>query len=282
MPEIACVNGKFTPIGEAVVSVEDRGYQFGDAVYEAIAVYGGRPFLLDRHLARLQRSLHGIAMEAEVSNANIESLVHEGLRRSEISDAIVYLQVSRGVAPRSHVIPNGIRPTIVLTFRSLPKLSEELRQRGARAITVVDTRWSNCYIKAVTLLPNVLAKNDVLRRGYDEAIFVTEQCEVREFTSANIFVVRKGVLEYPPLTESVLHGVTLGFILECAAALEIPVRASTISADELYAADEVFLSSTTAEVLGVTSVDDKSIGDGQVGALTQRLFRAFRERSRGQ
>lgn len=280
MPELALVGGRFVPLAEAVVSVEDRGYQFGDAVYEVVAAYDGKPFLLDRHLARLSRSLDAIRIDFDPVAAGLPALITEGLRRADLGDAIAYVHVSRGVAPRSHVIPRGIRPVLVLTFRRLPLVSDELRGRGVRAITTTDTRWSNCYIKAVTLLPNVLAKDEALRRGYDEAIFVSADGEVRECTSANLFIVRDGVLRYPPLDESVLHGVTLGFVLECAGGLRIPVKDEIIRCDALHSADEVFLSSTTTEVLGITSIDDRPIRDGTVGPITQRLFREFRARSR--
>lgn len=280
MAELAYVGGKFVPLAEAVVSVEDRGYQFGDAVYEVVAAYEGRPFLIDRHIARLRRSLEAIRIEFDPIAVGLPKLIAEGLQRADLGDALAYVQVSRGVAPRSHVIPKGIRPVLVLTFRRLPVVSDELRGRGARAITTLDTRWSNCYVKAVTLLPNVIAKDEALRRGYDEAIFVSADGEVRECTSANLFIVRDGILRYPPLDESVLHGVTLGFVLECAGGLRIPVKDEVISRDALHAADEVFLSSTTTEVLGITSIDDRPVRDGRVGPITQQLFREFRARSR--
>lgn len=280
MAELAWVGGRFVPLAEAVVSVEDRGYQFGDAVYEVVAAYNGKPFLLDRHLARLRRSLDAVGIDFDPITQGLPALIAEGLQRADLGDALAYVQVSRGVAPRSHVIPKGIRPVLVLTFRRLPLVTDELRTRGLRTMTAPDTRWSDCYIKAVTLLPNVLAKNEALRRGYDEAIFVSADGEVRECTSANLFIVRDGVLRYPPLDESVLHGVTLGFVLECAGGLRIPVKDELISREALQSADEVFLSSTTTEVLGITSIDDQPVGDGRVGPITQQLFREFRARSR--
>lgn len=280
MPELAYVNGKFSPIGEAVVSVEDRGFQFGDGVYEVVAAYRGRPFLLDRHLARMRRSCEAIRIAYDFSTGEIESIVHEGLRRSEIADAAVYLQITRGVAPRSHVIPQSITPTVVMTIRPLPQIPNEVRRRGLRAMTMLDNRWPNCYIKAVTLLPNVLAKNDALAKGFDEAIYVTSDGEVRECTSANVFVVDRGKLLFPPLNESILHGVTLGFILECARGLGIDVTEGRVTLDALRRADEVFLSSTMSEVLGITFVDHRPIADGHVGPMTIAIFDEFRRRSR--
>jgi D-alanine transaminase len=268
------------PIAEATVSVEDRGFLFGDGVYELVAVYNGRPFLFDRHLARLQRSAAAIRIEFDFAANDIRSIVREGLRRSEIGEAMVYIQITRGAAPRSHVFPVGIAPTLVLTFRHLSRPSDAMRRNGARVMTTLDTRWTNCYIKAITLLPNVLARNEALQRGYDEAVFVTRDGEVRECTSANLFMVRAGEVLIPPLTESILHGVTLGFIVECAERLGVRVREEPFHIDALRRADEVFLSSTTAEVLAITAIDDRPVGDGKIGATTKRLFDEFRRASR--
>ncbi len=280
MPEIAYVNGKFSPIGEAVVSVEDRGFQFGDGIYEVIAAYADEPFLLDRHLARMRRSADAIKIPFDFDGTNIESIVRDGLHRSGIREAAVYLQITRGVAPRSHVIPKGMTPTLVMTIRPLPQISDDLRRRGLRAMTMLDNRWPNCYIKAVTLLPNILAKNEAMARGFDEAIYLTAEGDVRECTSANVFIAREGKLVFPPLNESILHGVTLSFILECARGIGVQVREGAFDIDALRQADEVFLSSTMSEVLGITSIDNKQVGDGKVGSITQRIFSEFRSRSR--
>jgi D-alanine transaminase len=190
---------------------------------------------------------------------------------------MVYIQVSRGVAPRSHIIPDDITPTLVMTFRPLVPLPEAIRLRGAKIMTMADTRWANCFIKAVTLLPNVLARHAARKKGFDDALFVAADGEVREGTSSNVFLARNGRLLFPPRTHSVLHGCTQGFLLECAAAIELPVVEERITRDALHAADEVFISSTTIEVLGVTQIDEHRVGDGRVGPITQRLHNTFRQ-----
>ncbi len=281
MTALAYVNGTFGPIDEAKVSVEDRGFQFGDGIYEAIVAYDGRLFLPEAHLARMQRSAAGIGLEFDFAAANLEAIMREGLSRSGLRDALVYVQLTRGVAPRAHVIPRGIRPTVVMTFRPLPTVAAEVRERGLRARTMVDQRWANCYIKAITLLPNVLAKNDALREGFDEAIFVTREGEVRECTSANLFVVRDGRLWLPPRTEAILHGVTQGFVIECAAGIGMDASETVLRVADLRSADEVFMSSTTVEVLGISSIDGVAVADGRVGPVTRQLFGEFRRRSRG-
>ncbi|MEK7757190.1 MAG: aminotransferase class IV [Planctomycetota bacterium] len=279
MGELAYVNGVFGPIAEAKVSIEDRGFQFGDSIYEVIVAYGGRLFLLERHMQRLRRSAAGIGLNYDFDSRPLEPIITDGLRRSELGDALIYIQLTRGAAPRSHAVPAGLTPTVVMTFKPLLPLPEVLRARGAKVITTLDTRWANCYIKATTLLPNVLAKNDALRRGYDDVIFVTADGEVRECTSANIFLVTGGRLLIPPRNESILHGVTQGFLIECAEAIGVGVREEPIPVDSLRRAEEVFMSGTAAEVLAITSIDDRAVGDGRVGTITQRLYDEFLRRT---
>ena len=279
MPELAYLNGVFCPIADATVSIEDRGFQFGDGVYEVVVSHAGRPFQLEEHMQRLRLSAAAIGLEYDFDHAPLEPIIAEGMRRSELNDAMIYLQLTRGVAPREHAAPDSVRPTVVMTFKPRPVVPDEFRRRGARVITIPDTRWANCYIKAITLLPNTLAKTDALRRGYDDAIFVTRTGEVRECTAANVFVVHDGRLRTPPRTESILHGITQAFVLDCAAAAGVAGEEGTCTVEGLKRADEVFMSSTTTEILGITSIDDESVGDGQVGPVTKRLLREFRQRA---
>lgn len=280
MPELAYVNGTFGPIDQARVPIEDRGFQFGDGIYEVVVAYNRRLFLLDRHMQRLRRSAEGIRLLFDFTQRPLEPIMHEGLERSGFSDAMIYIQITRGVAPRNHLIPEGISPTIVMTFKPLPKVPDELRHRGVRLMTTLDVRWTNCFIKSNTLLPNVLARDEAVGCGFDDALFVTEAGKVRECTASNIFVATGGVLRYPALTESILHGVTQAFLVECAAGLGVAAEESAIDLDTLLAADEVFQSGTTTEVLGVTTVNDRKIGDGRVGPLTRRLYDEFLARVR--
>jgi len=280
MPELAFVNGAFLPIHDAKVSIEDRGFQFGDGVYEVIVVYDGKPFLLDRHLSRLRRSAAGIGLEYDFDAQPIAPLIDEGVRRAELRDAMVYIQLTRGAAPRSHVIPPKISPTVVMTFKALPLIADDVRARGLKIMTTLDNRWADCHIKAITLLPNVLAKNAALARGFDDAIFVTKEGQVRECTSSNVFMVKGGALIMPPRDHSILHGVTQGFLMECAAEIAVPVEEERFHIDSMRAAEEVFLCSTLTEVLGIVQIDAAVISDGHVGKTTQRLFTEFRRRSR--
>lgn len=279
MPELAYVNGMFSRIEDAKVSIEDRGFQFADGVYEVIVAYNGALFLPEEHLRRLRTSAAAIRLDYDFDAAAIEPILLDGLRRSELRDAMVYIQITRGVAPRAHAFPINAQPTLVMTFRPRPTVPLELRQRGARILTVPDFRWANCYIKSIALLPNVLAKNDALQHGFDDAVFVAANGEVRECTSSNLFLVQGRTITTPPRNDSVLHGVTQGFLIECIRGLDLEVAERAFDVPALQAADEAFLSSTTTEVLGITQVDDRKIGTGQVGPVTQRIHAEFRRRA---
>ncbi len=279
MPDIAYVNGIFSALTDAKVSIEDRGFQFGDGVYEVIAVYGGRSFLLDRHMRRLRTSAGAIGIPYDFDANPLDAVIAEGLRKSEYANALVYIQLTRGAAPRSHIIPPGLRPTVVLTFRPLPEVSAELRRRGAALMTAPDDRWGRCYIKAITLLPNILARNEAIRRGFDDALFVATDGEVRECTSANIFLIRGNSIITPPRDESVLHGVTQDFLLDCSAGIGMHMVEERFDVAALCGAEEVFMSSTSIEVLGVSRIDEHIIGPGP-GPKTHKLFDEFRSRSR--
>ncbi len=280
MTELAYVSGEFLPVDEAKVSIDDRGFQFGDGIYEVIVAYGGRPFLMREHLQRLQRSASAIGLELGRVPRPLEPIIFEGLNRSGLGDTLVYIQITRGAAPRSHAIPENMTPTVVMTFRPLSAVAPEVRRRGVRVMTTLDRRWANCRVKAITLLPNVLAKSEARRRGYYDAIFVTAAGEVRECTAANLFIVHGSALRIPRRTESILHGVTQGFLLDCAAALDLKVEEQACDLETLRSADEVFMSGTTVEVLAITSIDDKPVGCGCVGPITERVYEEFRSQVR--
>lgn len=279
MPELAYCRGVFGPISEATVSIEDRGFQFGDGVYEVIVAYNGSLFHVEEHMKRLRCSLQAVEIAYDFEAAPLVPIIEEGLRLSGLRDAMVYIQVTRGAAARIHHPPSDMTPTVVMTFKEFPKLSVEARERGARMITLEDPRWSKCYVKAVTLLPNVLAKMEARRRGCDDTIFIAPDGQVRECTSANVFIVTEGTLTFPPRDQSVLHGVTQAFVLTCAASIGVPCTERPFDVAELQGADEVIASSTAIEVLGVTTINSVAIADGRVGDVTRRLHQEFLRRT---
>jgi len=277
MPELAYVNGTFLPIEKAMVPVEDRGYQFGDAVYEYIASYNGRLFFLEAHLERLSRSLNALSFPA-ISIEKIRETVNELFQKAALPRAGIYIQISRGVAPRNHAFPEPAGPQIVMTVRKVHEVDPEVRQKGAVAITQKDFRWGRCDIKTVQILANVLAKQKAVDSGAHDAIFVAENGVVREATSSNVFIVEKGTLVTHPLTANILPGITRAVVLNCAKELQIAAAERFYGTKELYGAEEVFLTGTTTEVLPVVTIDGKPIAVGRVGPVTRQLGDAVRRK----
>lgn len=271
MPELAYLNGEIMPIGQAMVPIEDRGYNFGDAVYEFVASYHGRLFCLDLHLDRLERSMRELAFPP-LSRETIREAIEALFARAGIDRAGIYIQVSRGVAARDHAFPSPGGVQFVMTVRRVHEKPAELRQKGATAITVTDIRWGRCDIKTVQLLPNVLAKQKAVEAGVFDAIFVADSGDVREGTSSNLFIVKNGILFTHPLTPRILPGITRKVVLDLCRAAELTVEERTFDRAALLAADEVFLTGTITEVLPITRIDGTAIGDGTVGPISRRLY----------
>lgn len=277
MPELAYVNGTFLPIEKAMVPVEDRGYQFGDAVYEYIASYNGCLFFREAHLERLNRSLNALSFPA-ISMEKIREAVNELFHKAALARAGVYIQISRGVSPRNHAFPMASQAQVVMTVRKVHETDPKLRQDGAAAITVKDFRWGRCDIKTVQILANVLAKQKAVDSGAYDAIFVAENGVVREATSSNVFIVVKGTLVTHPLTENILPGITRAVVLSCAKEMQLETAERFYGTEELYGAEEVFLTGTVTEVLPIVTIDGKRIADGRVGPFTKRLADALRQK----
>ena len=273
MSRIAYVNGRYVRHHAAFVHVEDRGYQFADGVYEVIAVTGGRLIDEDAHLDRLERSLAEIRVAAPMSRRALGTVLRETVRRNRVRRGIVYLQVSRGVAPRDHPFPRHAgRPSVVATAREIARGAPEAHPDGVRVITVPDIRWARCDIKSIGLLPNVLAKQMAVEAGAYEAWQVDGDGAVTEGTSTNAWIVDDGArLVTRPLASDILSGVTRRVVLELAHAegLELDERPFTVA--EAKAAPEAFLTSTTSFVLPVVAIDGSPIGSGEPGPVTRRL-----------
>ncbi len=272
MPELAYLNGIFCPIGQAKVSIEDRGFQFADGVYEVVIVHGDKPFMLDEHLQRLANSCRGINLNIDFAQLDLRAAIAEGVRQAGFANTLVYLQLTRGSSPRSHVHPADYEPTLVMTFKAKPHGSEELRARGLSVVTIPDFRWGRCDIKSIALLPNVMAKNDAQARGYDDAVFVGPEGDVREASAANIFIIAGGHLLTRPQDHTILPGITRRWVLECAERINLPLRETRVHKDDLLQADEALLCSTTLDVMSIVRVDDHPIGDGRPGPMVARLY----------
>ena len=277
MPDVAFINGAFVPLAEAKVSIEDRGFQFGDGVYEVIRTYNGRPFALETHLARLDRSAKALDLTQPYSSVEWTDYVLEGIRRASYPEAKIYIQVTRGVAPRDHAYSAEATPTVVMTVREFHPLDRSIQAAGVEAMTVEDIRWGRCDIKSVNLLANVLARQQVKQARVFEAILVRAGL-VTEGAVSNVMVVHGGAVVTAPEGPRILSGVTRAVVLNLALSEGVPVQERFVSQSDLYDADEVFLTGTTVEVLAVVRIDGKVIGNGRPGPIAQRLAASFTNR----
>lgn len=277
MPDIACLNGTFGPLSEARVPVEDRGFLFGDGVYEVIRTYGGALFLPDAHLDRLFRSMAELAIAPDWDRPNLADRIDEAVRRAGYPEAKIYVQVTRGVAPREHAFPR-VPPTTLITVTEIHPLPAAQREAGVAVVTTPDLRWGRCDIKSLNLLPNVLARQAAAEAGAFEAVFVGDDGTVWEGAGSNVLAVIGGTLVTPPLGPRILAGVSRAHALDIAAREGVAVAERPLSAGALRAADEVLLTGTTIEVVPVVRIDGEAVGDGTPGPVTRRLAAAFRPR----
>ncbi len=264
-------------MAEAKVSIEDRGFQFGDGVYEVIRTYKGCPFELEAHLARLDRSATALDLKQPYSHDDWTRHILEGIRLAAYPESKIYVQITRGVAPRDHAYSDDATPTVVMTVREFHPLDRSVQVAGVEAITTEDIRWGRCDIKSVNLLANVLARQQVKEAQVFEAILVNEGL-VTEGAVSNVMVVQGGTVMTAPQGPRILSGVTRTVVLDLARSEGLPVQERFVSQADLYEADEVFLTGTTVEVLAVIRVDGKTIGDGCPGPIAQRLAARFTSR----
>jgi D-alanine transaminase len=271
---VAYVNGSYRRFAEATVHVEDRGYQFADGVYEVIAVHRGRLVDEDPHFDRLSRSLGETRIAWPMSPRALRLVVREVLRRNRIGDrAVVYIQVTRGTAPRSHAFPVGATSSLVVSARAMPPLDTVSHRRGMSVISIPDMRWKRPDIKSIALLPNVLAKQSAIEAEAGEAWLVTDEGTVTEGTASNAWIVSpEGVLITHPVTPAILQGITRGAVLRLAADHGIPVDERPFTVDEAKSAAEAFVTGTTSLVRPVVRVDGTPVGTGATGPVTSRLL----------
>lgn len=264
------LNGEYLPADQAQVSVLDRGFLLGDGVYEVIPVYNGLPFRLKEHLQRLQRSLDGVRMANPYDEAGWGEIISKLVKQNGDGNQGVYLQVTRGVAPRDHVFPEGVEPTAFVMTNPIKPLPDWYKQDGIKAITVNDIRWAQCDIKAITLLPNSLLRQQAQDAGAQEALLIRDGY-MTEGSASNSYAVIDGVIFTAPKDEKVLPGITRDLVLELAAAAGISYREEAVTAEQLTQADEIWISSSTRELLPVTTLDGQAVGTGKPGPLWQQL-----------
>ncbi len=276
------LNGEFLPPEQARVPVSDRGFVFGDGVYEVIPAYGGHLFRLEQHLARLRRSLGEIRLADPLSATHWRALLQDLVARNGGGDQSVYVQVTRGAAPRDHAFPKETQPTVYAASSPLKPLPADLAQHGVAVITLDDIRWQRCDIKAIALLSNILLRQRAIDAGAVEAVLIRDGV-ITEGAASNVFIVRGGVLVTPAKGPFLLPGVTRDLILELAVANGVPIEEASFTAGALRHADEVWLTSSTREILPVTRVDQQPVGEGKPGPLWQRmmaLYQAYKQQVR--
>jgi D-alanine transaminase len=272
------LNGEFIPSTEAKVSVDDRGFLFADGIYEVSPAYGGRFFRLDKHMERMKRGLSELRIAFDPSGLPD---VHERLLVSnELDDrevAYVYVQITRGVAPRGHAFPNpAVTPTVYAFAREFKRAPRAQWEDGFAAVTVPDRRWARVDVKTIGLLPNVLAQQAAVEAGVADALLVKDGIAI-EGAHSNFFAVIGGTLVTHPTSNVILPGITRGYVLELARELEVPVEERPVQIEELWAAEEAFFTGTTTEIRPTVKVDGRTIGKGRPGPVTRLLFEAFLE-----
>lgn len=269
------LNGTWLDRAQATVSVLDRGFVFGDGVYEVIPCYGGRLFHPQSHLHRLARSLEAVRIKAPLSDAQWLEVFTSLLARNPGGDRSIYLQVTRGVAPRNHAFPPAeVSPTVFAMVDPITPVPAAFLRDGVAAITLSDQRWQRCDIKAITLLANVLARQEAIEAGAVEAILVRDEMAT-EGAASNLFMVVDNAVLTPPKDHQLLPGITRDVVVNLAQQLDIAVKETPITLDALRRADEIWLTSSTKDILPVTRLDAQPVGNGQPGPLWQRLYRAY-------
>lgn len=271
---IAYLNGQWLPLSEARVSVLDRGFLFADGVYEVLATYDGRLLGETEHLARLERSLGELKIRNPHTRNEWQAIFARLIREAGGGDLVVYLQITRGAAnSRSHAFPDNLTPTVVAYCSPLPSPNAEARAQGVAAITVPDPRWARCDIKSISLLANVLLTQQAKEAGANEAILHRDG-RVTEGSSSNVFIVRNGTVLTTPDSEQILSGVTRNLLAQLQTD-GVQVISRGFSLDELRAADEIWVTSTTREVLAITTLDGKPVGNGKPGKVYARAYELF-------
>lgn len=276
MIQIVHLNGRFLPIDQAFVPVLDRGFIFGDGVYEVIPVYSRHVFRLEEHLKRLQHSLDGIRLQNPHTNAEWAALMAELIAQNEGDDQYIYFHVTRGVAKRDHAFPKGAAPTVFMMSSPLTTPPRELCESGVSAVSAVDNRWDRCDIKAISLLPNVLLRQLAIDHDAVETVMFRDGI-LTEGAASNIFAVEKGVILAPPKDNHMLPGITYDLILELAAANETPLEIGKHSETRIRAADELWLTSSTKEVLPITRLDGQPVGTGKPGAIFWKMYGLYQD-----
>ncbi|KPK82371.1 MAG: hypothetical protein AMS25_02745 [Gemmatimonas sp. SM23_52] len=272
--ELVYLNGEMVPYGEAKISVEDRGFNFSDGIYEVVRVVGGNAFRIEAHLDRFQSGARALEIELPLTREAVREAVSEVARANRIEEGTVYVQLSRGAAPRKHAFPKGARPTLVMLARPFPGPAPEHLEKGVAVLTQPDLRWGYCEVKTVGLLPNVIAYQHARSEGCFEAILVRDGV-VTEGSHSSTFCVRGGTVYTHPI-DNLLPSITRRYAIEAFRSEGVEVKEIGVPVEEFRAADEIFLAGTTTEVMPVVQIDGEVVSSGEPGELTRLGMQLYR------
>jgi D-alanine transaminase len=273
---IVYLNNEYLPLENAKIPVLDRGFIFGDGVYEVIPVFHGTPFRLEHHLARLKNSINAVKIDNPHTESEWASIISEVISRNNPSDQSIYLQVTRGIAKRDHKFPADTHPTVFVMSNPFKPVAEDELQNGVTAITLDDIRWQYCHIKSIALLPNILLRQQAIDNNATEAILVKDG-NITEGAASNIFIVKEGVIYTPPKSDCLLPGITRDLVVELAQSHNIPCQEKTFSLEALEQADEIWLTSSTKEILPITRLNKKLVGSGKPGSVWQTMYNFYQD-----
>lgn len=274
---IAYANGRYVNIDDPIISLEDRGYQFGDGIYEVVRIYQGKPWLWKPHIDRLILSAQRMGIKFSLDEKNLLEIYTKLQEKNNLPEAALYIQLTRGASPRKHWISDDLEPVLVMTLREASRPEESSRQKGVKAIMMPDERWARCHIKSLNLLPNILAKRAADKENASEVLFYLENNTITEGSSSNVMVVKDGVIYTHPEDKKILSGITRLKVLEIARNLGITVQEQIFKKDFMLDSDEIFITSTVMEILPITLVDDKKIGNGMLGPVFKQIYARYLE-----
>jgi D-alanine transaminase len=268
------LNGEYLPLDKACVPVLDRGFIFGDGVYEVIPVYAGNAFRLQHHLQRLKNSMQAVRITNPHTDEEWNAIINEVVTRNNDGDQSIYLQITRGVAHRDHRFPGDSTPTVFVMSNLFDPVPKQQLENGVNAITLDDIRWQYCSIKSIALLPNILLRQQAVEQGAAEAILLRNG-EVTEGAASNVFIVKDGIIITPPKTDCLLPGITRDLVVEQAHEHGLTVKEANIKQTELETADEIWLTSSTKEILPVTKLNGQPVGSGKPGTVWQQMYALY-------
>ena len=277
---IVYLNGQFLPLEDAKIPVLDRGFIFGDGVYEVIPVFHGKAFRLEHHLTRLESNINAIKIKNPHSKKEWTSIINDVISRNNPTDQSVYLQVTRGIAKRDHKFPEDTRPTVFIMSNPLKHVPEEELENGVTAITLDDIRWQYCHIKSIALLPNILLRQQAVEQNASEAILIRDGM-ITEGAASNIFTVKDGIIYTPPKSGCLLPGITRDLVVELAATHGMTCREEAISEEALQQVDEIWLTSSTKEILPITRLNNTPVGDGKPGTVWKTMYHCYQDYKSG-